>query len=52
MPNADNFAETWVIRGAAGGVPEPGSWAMILLGFGAIGMAMRRNRAPLLAHAD
>ena len=27
-----------------GGVPEPGTWAMMLLGFGGIGMAMRRRR--------
>jgi hypothetical protein len=25
-------------------VPEPGTWAMMLLGFGGIGMAMRRRR--------
>jgi hypothetical protein len=25
-------------------VPEPATWAMMLLGFGGIGMAMRRNR--------
>ncbi|UUR08235.1 PEPxxWA-CTERM sorting domain-containing protein [Sphingomonas glaciei] len=25
-------------------VPEPGTWAMMLLGFGAIGASMRRNR--------
>jgi len=25
-------------------VPEPASWAMMLIGFGAIGVAMRRNR--------
>jgi hypothetical protein len=30
-------------------VPEPGTWAMMLLGFGGIGMAMRRRRRPLLA---
>jgi PEP-CTERM motif-containing protein len=29
---------------AEGGVPEPATWAMMLVGFGAIGMAMRRNR--------
>jgi PEP-CTERM motif len=30
-------------------VPEPGTWAMMLLGFGAAGYAMRRRRAPALA---
>jgi hypothetical protein len=25
-------------------IPEPGTWAMMLLGFGGIGFAMRRNR--------
>jgi len=30
-------------------VPEPGTWAMMLLGFGAAGLAMRRRRAPVLA---
>jgi len=25
-------------------VPEPATWAMMLLGFGGIGMAMRRKR--------
>jgi hypothetical protein len=29
---------------AAGAVPEPGTWALMLLGFGGIGMAMRRRR--------
>ncbi len=28
-----------------GGVPEPATWAMILLGFGAIGFSMRRRRS-------
>jgi len=32
-------------------VPEPGTWAMMLLGFGAAGVAMRRRRAPVLAQA-
>jgi hypothetical protein len=30
-------------------VPEPGTWAMMLLGFGAAGYAMRRRRRPALA---
>ena len=32
-------------------VPEPGTWSMMLLGFGAAGYAMRRRRAPVLAQA-
>ena len=33
-----------------GAVPEPATWAMMLLGFGGIGMAMRRRRqAPAFA---
>jgi hypothetical protein len=31
------------------GVPEPATWAMMLLGFGGIGLAMRRRRRPALA---
>jgi hypothetical protein len=30
-------------------VPEPGTWAMMLLGFAGIGVAMRRRRRPALA---
>ena len=30
--------------GAAAAVPEPATWAMMLLGFGAIGVALRRPR--------
>jgi hypothetical protein len=30
-------------------VPEPATWAMMLLGFGAIGFSMRRRRQPTLA---
>lgn len=33
-----------------GGVPEPASWAMMLLGFGAIGWTMRRKR-PIVRFA-
>ena len=29
-----------------GGVPEPGTWAMMLLGFGGVGLMMRRQRKP------
>ena len=30
-------------------VPEPGTWAFMLLGFGAMGFAMRRSRKQVLA---
>jgi hypothetical protein len=30
-------------------VPEPSTWALMLLGFGGIGLAMRRRRRPVLA---
>ena len=32
-------------------VPEPGTWAMMLLGFGAIGFTRRRRRPALLTQA-
>lgn len=30
-----------------GGVPEPGTWAMLILGFGLVGSVMRRTRAKV-----
>jgi len=33
---------------AVGGVPEPSTWAMMLLGFGAMGFALRRRKRPAL----
>jgi PEP-CTERM motif len=33
-----------VLYTSGGAVPEPATWAMMLLGFGGIGMAMRRSR--------
>src|SRR5574338_22551 len=35
----------------AAAVPEPATWATMLLGFGLVGGAMRRRRKPLLAQA-
>src|SRR3954451_7428377 len=34
-----------------GGVPEPGTWGMMLLGFGTIGWQLRRRRSQVLAQA-
>jgi hypothetical protein len=35
----------WAFRAYAGGaVPEPGTWTMMLVGFGGIGLAMRRKK--------
>jgi hypothetical protein len=35
----------------AGAVPEPATWALMLLGFGAVGWQIRRRRHPVLAQA-
>jgi hypothetical protein len=35
-----------------GAVPEPGTWAMMLLGFGAIGIAFRRRKAVTALSAN
>jgi hypothetical protein len=35
----------------ASGVPEPSTWAMLFLGFGAIGLMMRRRQTRGLAIA-
>ena len=34
---------------ASGGVPEPATWAMMLVGFGTLGAALRRRRAMVAA---
>ncbi len=54
-----NFVDRYASIGGSGGpsgegsgvvlhppVPEPATWAMMLVGFGGIGMAMRRRRKP------
>ena len=42
-----NLDDVSVIGAAQDGVPEPAIWALLLVGFGGVGMAMRR-RAPAL----
>lgn len=43
--------EGWGVSGltVSGAVPEPASWAMLIVGFGAIGAAARRRRTHILA---
>ncbi len=48
LPDGVSFtSDSGVFLAAAGGVPEPASWAMMLLGFGAAGTAARRRRDAL-----
>lgn len=43
----DSFRQLRLTLGEAGAVPEPATWAMMLLGFGAIGMTMRRRNSRI-----
>ncbi|PZQ60673.1 MAG: hypothetical protein DI570_13800 [Phenylobacterium zucineum] len=52
----NSFAFSWamtcgndVIQGQVAGIPEPSTWALLILGFGGCGVAVRRRRS--LAHA-
>ena len=46
--NQNGFSNGLII---GNGVPEPATWAMMLLGFGAVGFSMRRRRHAMLAQA-
>jgi hypothetical protein len=41
--------QVYIIAGNPGGVPEPATWAMMILGFGLVGAASRRRRTSVLA---
>lgn len=46
------FASGYLVAdGGAGAVPEPATWAVMLVGFGALGGALRRRRAASPASA-
>jgi hypothetical protein len=40
-----NFEKQNSVTLLSSAVPEPGTWAMMLVGFGAIGASMRRRRS-------
>jgi probable HAF family extracellular repeat protein len=44
----DNEARAFLLT-LAGGAPEPSAWAMMLIGFGAIGLVTRSRRSPAAA---
>jgi hypothetical protein len=44
VPSIDAFEVANFSAGLAGAVPEPAAWAMMILGVGAIGFAMRRQK--------
>jgi hypothetical protein len=44
-PSGNDFAlDDMSLSGTAAGVPEPASWALMLLGFGGLGAMLRANR--------
>lgn len=49
--NAGVFFDDISVQGPLAGVPEPASWAMMLVGFGGLGAMLRRRRTALTALA-
>jgi hypothetical protein len=51
--NLDNYALRYLVSGEAtlvdGGVPEPATWGLMIMGLGGIGAALRRRRATSFA---
>lgn len=45
----DAFSGKWLTTFSGPGVPEPASWAMMLMGFGGLGAMLRRRRPVALA---
>lgn len=47
LPSGGDVSGNGTFQPAA--VPEPATWALMLLGFGGMGMVLRRRRRPILA---
>jgi hypothetical protein len=45
------FASQDIVPIGGGGVPEPSTWAMMLVGFGGLGAVLRRRRRDVVALA-
>ncbi len=45
--NNSAYIVEWSVAPVSGAVPEPGTWAMMLTGFGLAGAALRRRRASV-----
>lgn len=50
-PSRESFTAVIISVTPAGLVPEPATWAMMIIGFGAVGSAMRKRRAEVPARA-
>ena len=48
---AGSNCDSFFLDGIAAAAPEPGTWGMMIMGFGAVGAVLRRRRAPRLAIA-
>lgn len=48
LDDIESFSNAALYTTGTPAVPEPGTWAMMLLGFGAAGFAIRRNRRKLM----
>lgn len=51
QPGYVGYSESLVVRSAAGGVPEPATWAMLLAGFAGLGLAGYRTSRRSVALA-
>lgn len=49
-PGSADVTGRFTLLSQNGAVPEPATWALMILGFGAIGAAMRRSRTTVRVH--